>query len=76
MADKRAESAVKVFGEYAYSVKRTVPSYPQDVAKEFVDTLTAAGLGTGFYYSTGECAAPRVAASLSSPLSTRPRPTA
>jgi len=40
-------------GDYNYGVKRSgVPSYPRDVADEFVTTLRAAGLGTGFYYST------------------------
>eukprot|EP00049_Salpingoeca_infusionum_P017725 m.354135 g.354135 ORF g.354135 m.354135 type:complete len:581 (-) comp16928_c0_seq1:238-1980(-) len=40
--------------EYVFGVKRkTVPSFGQDVIEQFSTQLEAAGLGHGFYYSTG-----------------------
>ncbi|EGD82141.1 hypothetical protein PTSG_02815 [Salpingoeca rosetta] len=39
---------------YGYGVQRpNVPSFPRDVVLEFSTKMQAAGLGHGFYYSTG-----------------------
>eukprot|EP00056_Hartaetosiga_gracilis_P003668 m.65889 g.65889 ORF g.65889 m.65889 type:complete len:586 (-) comp11539_c6_seq2:510-2267(-) len=39
--------------EYGYAVQRNGPSFDRDVIEEFSTQLGAAGLGHGFYYSTG-----------------------
>lgn len=40
--------------EYGYGVqRRTIPSFSRNVLQEFSDAMEKAGLGHGFYYSTG-----------------------
>jgi alpha-L-fucosidase len=38
---------------YPYGVAQGGGTFPEDIVDEFVKELTAAGLGVGFYYSTG-----------------------